>query len=64
MQITFEIKNEYVDSVKEAYESYVVLATGNDKVKAKKALATYEQALKTVLSQINEQLEDKIIEVE
>lgn len=64
MKLNFDIKDDYVNSCREAYANYVLMATSNDKVKAKKAEATYNQALKTVLSQINEQLEDKLIDVE
>lgn len=62
MELTFNVKDEYIESMKEAYNNYVECVKNQDKEHIVKVTQTYKQACKTVLASIDEQLEDVVHE--
>lgn len=64
MILDFDIEDKHIDSVIRAYDRVVDLATAKaPSADIKKAERTYQASLRVVLANIQEQLDNKILEL-
>lgn len=64
MILDFDIEDKHIDSVIRAYDRVVDLATAKSPAAdIKKAERTYQASLRVVLANIQEQLDNKILEL-